>query len=87
MASDVNPTCSFCGAKIVPQVPEYYMELECFRLMSTRLETVPRRGSREYHEVMQALAPEVHEAYFQNREMYDRGHLWCSVCGGRLPEL
>ena len=76
--------CSCCGARIETQVPEYYIELECFRLLNQQGREIPRRGSREYHEAMDRLLPEIQEAYFRNREMYDNGHLWCPTCGSRL---
>jgi len=76
--------CGSCGARVSRAVPEYFVELECFRFMADRQETIPRRGSNEYHEAMEKLLPEIREAYFNNPEMYDKGHLWCSVCGCRL---
>lgn len=76
--------CASCGAEIAPDVPEYFIELECFRLIRQRGEEVPRRGSRKYHEAIESLTPEIREAYFKNREMYDGRHLWCPKCGYRL---
>jgi len=75
--------CACCGVKISPEVPDYYIELECFRMISEQ-GPAPRRGSREYHDAMERLVPEIRAAYFQNRDMYDRGHLWCPNCGSRL---
>ena len=84
MCSEHVITCASCGAEISCDVPEYFIELECFRIISEREEEIPRRGSKQYHEAMDKLSSDVREAYFQNREMYDQGHLWCPVCGGRL---
>ncbi len=77
-------TCGSCGAEVSREIPEYFVELECFRLMADRQEKMPRRGSNEYHKAMDTLLPEIREAYFNNSEMYDKGHLWCSSCGCRL---
>ena len=84
MAADDVFTCSSCGAEITPEVPDYFIELESFRLMNEREEKMPRRGSKDYHDMMKRLLPEIREAYFRNREMYDHGHLWCPACGNRL---
>ncbi|UCD58795.1 MAG: hypothetical protein JSV16_06730 [Candidatus Hydrogenedentota bacterium] len=84
MSADHVFTCACCGSEIGAEVPEYYIELECFRLMSEREERLPRRGSREYHEAMDRLLPEIRQAYFEDREMFEQGHLWCPVCGSRL---
>jgi hypothetical protein len=81
--SDI-PSCACCGAEIPVEVPEYYIEIQSFRLMSERIEKVPRRGSKEYHDEMEKLLPEIRQGYFQNPEMYNQGHLWCPVCGSRL---
>ena len=87
MSVNRNFTCSLCGAAISPEVPEYFIELECFRIISERGGDVPRRGSMDYHEAMEQLSPEIKEAYYRNREMFDHGHLWCPVCGGRLIDI
>ena len=46
-------TCAHCGAEVLPEVPEYFIELECFRIIQAREEKIPRRGSKEYHETME----------------------------------
>jgi DNA-directed RNA polymerase subunit RPC12/RpoP len=79
-------TCAHCGAEVSPEVPEYFIELECFRIIDEREGETPRRGSSEYQEAMEKLSPEIKAAYFKNPEMYDNGHLWCPMCGGRLSE-
>ena len=84
MSLEREITCGSCGAKVSREVPEYFVELECFRLMADRQEEIPRRGSNEYHKAMEKLMPEIREAYFNNPGMYDKGHLWCSACGCRL---
>lgn len=84
MSPDHKLACAFCGVEISPEVPEYFIELECFRLISESGGETPRRGSKDYHESIEKLSPQVREAYFQNREMYDDGHLWCPACGSRL---
>ena len=76
--------CGCCSASVTPQVPEYYAEIESFRLMAERNESVPRRGSAKYHDAMERLRPEAQASYFQNHELYDRGHLWCPMCGNKL---
>jgi DNA-directed RNA polymerase subunit RPC12/RpoP len=86
MVADQTPKCASCSAQISAEVPEYYVELESFRLMSERIEKLPRRGSKEYHEAMERLMPQIHRGYFQNPEMYDTGHRWCPVCGSRLMQ-
>jgi hypothetical protein len=68
------------------EVPEYFIEIECHRLIRERENEVPRRGSKRYHEAMERLRPEASEAYFQNHALYDGGHLWCPECGARLGE-
>lgn len=82
--SSFNARCECCGTEISPQAPEFYVELECFRLISERGEYVPRRGSSEYHEAMERLRPKIGESYFRNQQMYDHGHLWCPVCGCKM---
>ena len=84
MPAEKPPVCAACAAEITTDVPEYFIELECFRLLDEREEKVPRRGSKEYHEVIERLLPEIRESYFRNRRMYDEGHLWCPSCGFRL---
>lgn len=84
MSGDTAKVCQSCGAQITQEAPEYFIELECYRLINERRGTVPRRGSREYHDAMEKLVPEIRESYFNNRQMYDHGHLWCPVCGSRL---
>jgi len=84
MPAELPIVCAACGTEVAPDVPEYYVELECFRIISEREDKTPRRGSKEYHEAFEKLAPEVREAYFKNREMYDEGYRWCPVCGTRL---
>lgn len=84
MDTDRVISCASCGSEISPKVPEYFIEIESFRLMNERGEQIPRRGSHEYHEMMERLAPEIHEAYFHNQELYDGNHLWCPSCGCRL---
>jgi hypothetical protein len=76
--------CVCCGVSVAPEVPEYFIELECFRLMTELSGQIPRRGSPEYHDVMEKLRPEISASYFRNMELYDRGHLWCPMCGSRL---
>ena len=82
-----NFICSLCGAEVSSEVPEFFIELECFRIISECEGEIPRRGSKEYHESMERLSPGIKEAYYANREMFDHGHLWCPVCGGRLVDL
>jgi hypothetical protein len=84
MSGDRIFACACCGAEIAPEVPKYFVELECLRLIREREEKVPRRGSKEYHDAMERLLPEIQQAYFGNQEMYDHGHLWCPECGRRL---
>ncbi len=84
MSRGTLKNCACCGAQITPQVPEYFVELECFRLLNERKGSVPRRGSKEYHDAMEEFLPEIQESYYRNREMYDNGHLWCPVCGSKL---
>jgi hypothetical protein len=86
MSADRTLTCAYCGAEISPEVPEYFIELESFRLISESEGKTPRRGSREYREAMEKLTPDIREAYYKNIELYDHGHLWCPVCGGRLSD-
>jgi len=78
--------CPSCGAEITSDVPEYYVELECFRMISERGQDTPRRGSKEYHEAIEKLLPQVRKKYFENIELYDQGHRWCPKCGMRLNE-
>ena len=84
MSAGHTLVCPACGSDITPDVPEYFIELECFRLIQRRGAKAPRRGSAEYHEAIEKLSPEIRETYFKNREMYDEGHLWCPKCGCRL---
>ena len=86
MSSEHDIVCGACGTQITPEAPEYYVELECFRLISEREDRVPRRGSKEYHEAAEKFSPEVKVEYFKNRKMYSGGHLWCPECGFRLNE-
>ncbi len=76
--------CACCGALVSPEVPEYYIEIESFRLLSERGVSMARRGSREYHDAMEKVRSEVVASYFHNLELYDRGHLWCPTCGSKL---
>ncbi|RJP17792.1 MAG: hypothetical protein C4520_15595 [Candidatus Abyssobacteria bacterium SURF_5] len=76
--------CGCCGALVAPEVPQYFFEIECFRLLAERNREIPRRGSREYHEAMEELRPEITTSYYHNAELYRNGHLWCPVCGSRL---
>ena len=78
--------CQSCGVEIPSDVPEYYIELERYRIIKARGEKPPRRGSKEYHEATEGLMPEIKARYFKNKEMYDGGHLWCPGCGTRLGE-
>ncbi len=87
MSPEQKLVCALCGAEISPEVPEYFIELECFRIMSERGEQVPRRGSKDYHDAMEKLLPNIREAYYKNPQMYDHGHVWCPVCGGRLTDM
>ncbi len=84
MRADNIMVCNSCGVEMKPDVPEYFVELECFRIINGRGKEMPRRGSREYHEASEKLLPEIRAAYFKNRKMYDDGHLWCPACGARL---
>ena len=77
--------CACCGASVTPDVPEYFVEIESFRLMSERGQDIPRRGSQKYHHAMEHLRAEVRASYFENIELYNRGHLWCPHCGSRIP--
>jgi hypothetical protein len=77
--------CVCCGELVQPEVPEYFIEIESFRLMAERNLRMPRRGSKEYHSALEKLRSEVQALYFGNRELYDQGHLWCPRCGSRLP--
>ena len=86
MPTEKPSACAICGAETTADVPEYFIELECFRLMEERTGKVPRRGSKDYHEAIERLLPEIRESYFRNRRMYDGGHLWCPLCGCRLTE-
>lgn len=78
--------CRSCGMEVTRDVPEYYIELECFRIIKARGEEAPRRGSKEYHEAIEQIMPKIKAKYFKNKEMYDGGHLWCPACGTRLGE-
>jgi len=84
MPSGKMTVCDCCGAQISPDVPAYFIELECYRLLSERGQPVPRRGSTEYHTAMETLSADIRHSYFQNPRMYNRGHLWCPVCGDKL---
>ena len=84
MSSEPVIVCPSCGAEVSREAPEYYVELECFRIIAEQGQDVPRRGSEEYHEAIERLLPKIREEYFKNREMYDGGHLWCPACGARL---
>ena len=84
MSGGVVSICGCRGELVPADVPEYCVELECYRLLREREQKVPCRGSREYHEVMERLSAEIHRNYFQNPSMYDHGHLWCPMCGCRL---
>ena len=87
MPDNRNFICSLCGAEISPDVPEFFIELECFRIIREREGDIPRRGSKDYHEAMKQLSPKIKEEYYKNREMFDHGHLWCPVCGARLNDM
>jgi hypothetical protein len=76
--------CACCGEAVRPEVPEYFIEIESFRLMAERNLQMPRRGSKEYHSALEKLRPEVQALYFCNQGLYNRGHLWCPKCGSRL---
>jgi ribosomal protein L32 len=76
--------CACCGVFVTPEVPEYFVEIESFRLMAERNQSVPRRGSREYHDAIDKLRAEVSASYFLNCELYEHGHRWCPRCGSRL---
>lgn len=84
MTAERTIICLSCSAEITSEVPEYYIELECFRMISERGEEVPRRGSKDYHEAFERLLPEIKKKYFENSEMYEEGHRWCPKCGIRL---
>ena len=86
MSAENDLICRSCGAEVAPDVPEYYIEIECFRLIKERGEKTPRRGSNEYQESIERFMPEIRVKYFKNKEMYDGGHLWCPACGTRLGE-
>lgn len=83
---DHKIVCAACGAEVAADVPAYYIELECFRMISERGEDVPRRGSKAYHEAIENLLPDIKKKYFESTEMYDEGHRWCPTCGARLGE-
>jgi predicted RNA-binding Zn-ribbon protein involved in translation (DUF1610 family) len=84
MTAEPTIVCASCGAEISSEVPEYYVELECFRIIRERGKDVPRRGSKKYHEVFNELLPQIKKRYLENSEMYDEGHRWCPKCGIRL---
>jgi hypothetical protein len=84
MPAENTTNCRACGIEVSSKVPEYYVELECFRKINKSEEQPPRRGSDEYHAAIEKLAPEVREEYFNNLQMYDDGHLWCPACGIKL---
>lgn len=86
MTAEPTIVCASCGAEVTSQVPEYYIELECFRKIREHGKSVPRRGSKEYHEAIEKLLPEIRKKYFESSEMYDEGHRWCPKCGIRLSE-
>jgi hypothetical protein len=86
MTAEPTIVCASCGAEVTSEVPEYYIELECFRMIRERGEDVPRRGSDAYHEAIENLSPEIKKKYFENSEMYNEGHRWCPKCGIRLGE-
>ena len=41
MAAERTIACSACGTEVAPEVPEYYIELECFRIISERGKDAP----------------------------------------------